>query len=165
MLTNGKLEAVFSSVVGKPAWMVRLGHGSFLTFEFGAPILRRRDPTARFKRRVMIVRGEWHLWIYCCLWEVRDGSTLIADSSSDRATMSNAARFLDGQILDSVTYSNDTMRCRFEFDLGGVMEAWLDGDDPSEQWLLYHKEDDVCILNASNELEFSPYNGAANSGV
>lgn len=89
---------------------------------------------------------------------------MLADSASDRELMSKAAHFLDGQILRSVNYLPDTERCQFRFDLGGIVETWLDSSDPSEQWLLYHGEDDVCVLNAENEIEFSPYHGSSSGG-
>ncbi|WP_149901733.1 hypothetical protein [Rhizobium rhizogenes] len=157
MNIDNEIKHAFSPILREPAWMARLGHGSFLTFEFGAPTLRRKDPTEHFKKRMMIVRGEWHLWIYCCLWEVRDGGALVANSDSSREQMSNAARILDGQILCSVGYLRDTMRCRFEFDLGGILETWLDRTDPSEQWMLYNGQNDVWTLNAENELKRTPY--------
>ncbi len=160
---NGELlKNIFQPIIGEPAWLVRLGHGSFLTFEFGRAGIRRIEPTTRKKRRSISVHGEWHLWIYCCRWHVLDNAALLASSNSDQSQMSRAAHFLDGQILRSVSYIPDTMRCRFEFDLGGVLETWLNTDDPAEQWLLYHNQDDVWILNAANELEAAPYDEKTN---
>ena len=72
-----KIEEVISAVLGKIAWGVKQGYGSFLTFEFGDPHLRIREPgsistdaseTVRkhCSRRILTVCGDWHLRIFCC---------------------------------------------------------------------------------------------------
>lgn len=49
---------IISALGGKAPWGVRLGHGSFLTMEFGR--VKEEDHPARFPR------GEWHQWLYMC---------------------------------------------------------------------------------------------------
>src|SRR5436305_1318277 len=87
------LRRAFVPLIGLPAWFVHQGYGSFLTLEFGAPHLRVREPRAArgnvsekvkklFLKRRVSVKGEWHLWIYCCQWRVSDDGQEIAWSDS-----------------------------------------------------------------------------------
>lgn len=106
------IQSVFADFIGRPAWQVQRGYGSFLTFEFGAPRLIVREPRtatsesekvrAGAARRLITARGDWHLWIYCCDWEVRSGGSLIGTSSDDDEAMARAAKILDGQKLSQV---------------------------------------------------------------
>ena len=55
-----------------------MGHGSFLTIDFGkltstVKKLKNREVTCTF--------GEWHLWIYTCSWRIdKDNKPLIASN-------------------------------------------------------------------------------------
>jgi len=98
---------VFEQIVGLHCWNVRRGHGSFLTLDFGDPSVvvgESRQRTVQLRgldRELMIrsavVRGEWHLWIYCCEWSLSVGGHPLAHSESDDVTMSRALSVLDGK--------------------------------------------------------------------
>ena len=81
------IRLTFEHVYGLPCWNAKSGWGSFLTMEFGLPHLEIREPsppkpdwslrTRRSQaRRLVVVHGEWHLWIYCCEWKVHTGKKL-----------------------------------------------------------------------------------------
>src|SRR5215213_6024148 len=92
-LDGDPLRRAFAPLIGLAAWSVRIGHGSFLTLEFGTPHLSVREPIvakpgasekvrkALARRRVRPV-GEWHLWIYCWHWRVWSEGAEIACSES-----------------------------------------------------------------------------------
>lgn len=151
------VERVFAPLRDLPCWNVRRGQGSFLTFEFGAPRLVVREPitTSRdvsprvrrgLARRHVYTAGEWHLWIYCCLWQVRDQRRLIGDWTS-RQRIDRAATFLDGQKLISVSIASRGVRTVFEFDLGGRLET-EPYDRQREQWHLYEPAGTVFTIKA-----------------
>jgi hypothetical protein len=145
--------SVFADIMGKPAWQVKKGYGSFVTLEFGEPRLEFREPYAsRAKservrqlaaRRLVTVRGDWHLWIYCCEWEISQAGQRLAHSESKDARIERAAGALDGQILTAVTVDPETAATRLEFDLGGVLETrrWTPRRKRYEQWILHAPED------------------------
>ena len=159
-----RLQIAFRRLYGLPCWDVERGHGSFLTFEFGRPHLRIREPyesTAQSNRvrksaarRHVYVRGDWHLWIYCCNWAVFDGSRLIGDSASKRR-IDRAARYLNGQKLVSARVIPRGMRSLFEFDLGGRLET-KPYDRSSEQWLLYEPNGNVLTVRADKRYCYGP---------
>jgi hypothetical protein len=151
-------EKAFSQLQGKPCWGVKKGYGSFLTFEFGKPHLKIREPMtaspeasprvkASLALRTVTVRGDWHLWIYCCKWEIHYKGKRLAHSESPDARIGLAAKCLDGQKLVRFALLRGT-RCTFQFDLGGVLKT-RPYDTWSEQWLFYGPAR-VLVLRADN---------------
>ncbi len=144
------------------------GHGSFLTLEFGQPSLHVREPREApgasprvqrlLSRRHVTVHGEWHLWIYCCAWEVRtDGKRTghsALDSSSKRP-IERAARELDGQRLVRVSVDPAGAVTEFEFDLGSRLTT-RPYDAESEKWLLYEPDGHVVTLRADGRYSHQP---------
>jgi hypothetical protein len=132
-----ELAAFIMPMLGLPAWGVKQGYGSFLTFEFGEPRLEvheMRSPENRLRRSAH-VHGEWHLWIYCCHWRVSLDGSQLAQSEDDSPTIDQAAQALNAQKLVAVNIAPENGRSLFTFDLGGVLETWPYGEDANaEQW-------------------------------
>jgi hypothetical protein len=152
-----QIEKVVRRLYGKPCWGVNPGVGSFLTLEFGKPNLEVREPIVASKgasarareklaRREVQVHGEWHLWIYCCNWEVLSGSKRIGDSST-KSKVRRAAEFLNGQKLTGFSISPREVSCVFEFDLGASLKT-QPYDKEGEQWLLYGPPHKILTVRA-----------------
>lgn len=150
------LQQVFKPLYQQPCWNVKPSYGSSLTLELGEPHLRIREPTRshapsfrvrqQLARRLVVVRGAWHLWIYGCDWRVTSKGKVIGDRSSARRIMRAAAE-LDGQALVSVTVNAQNDASVFTFDLGGQLET-TPYDTTSEQWLLYEPSSYVLTIRA-----------------
>ena len=133
------IGSAFADVVGKRAWLVRKGYGSFLTMEFGEPHLEVREPIpgslARGLRRPSVtVRGDWHLWIYCCEWAITENGAQLAHSESEDREIERAAHLLNGLTLRGVDVDQATAKVRFRFELetelatapmGPEYECWM----------------------------------------
>lgn len=132
------VEKLFRRLLGQPAWQVKVGHGSFVTLEFGKPWLDRREPVGKLRNRRIAVHGTWHLWLYCCAWKISAAGTTVAESTDSRERMSSAASELDGQILVNVAYNPADRSTMFQFDLGATLETSPDAN-ADDQWILYHK--------------------------
>jgi len=156
-------EKSFSSIYGRPCWQVEEGVGSFLTLEFGKPHLEVREPITASKRfgatvqeslarRNVVVHGDWHLWIYCCEWEVLFRNRRIGDSST-KTRVRRAAEFLDGQVLTRFSISPRTVECAFFFDLGGTLKT-RPYDRECEQWLLYEPRHKVLTLRGDGQYKY-----------
>jgi hypothetical protein len=133
------LEAFVRPMLGLPAWGAKQGYSSFLTFDFGEPklVIEERHSAERSLRRSAYVRGEWHLWIYCCHWRALQDGTQLAWSEDADKIIGQAAATLNGQKLLTVAVDPDEGRSTFTFDLGGALETWPVGDDPTEeQWMI-----------------------------
>ncbi len=160
-----KFDHVFRDIYGMPGWNVHVGYGSFLTFEFGQPRLEIREPrqatfkvSLRLKRslaqRHITIRGDWHLWIYCCDWYVCKGERIVGHSNTKRAAQ-RAATVLDGQKLVRYELAKRGARCIFEFDLGATLHT-QPYDRISEQWMLYCPSGKVMTLRADRKFSFGP---------
>jgi hypothetical protein len=161
-------ERAFAKLYGKPCWGVKQGHGSFLTMEFGKPHLEIREPIvasakapktvrAGLARRGAYVDGDWHLWIYCCAWELLFNDKQLVHSESTDSRIVRAANFLNGQKLVRFSMVPRGTRCVFEFDLGGVLKTWP-YSRTDEQWLLYEPTGKVLVLRADKRYSHHPAN-------
>jgi hypothetical protein len=153
-IRSDPLYRVFCPLTGLPARLVRRGHGSFLTLEFGAPHLRIREPevaspdmdeqvAALLRRRKVTPRGEWHLWIYCCHWRVFSGGEEIAWSEASDKEIGAAIKALDGQVLIAVEAAPAQGTSVFKFDQGATLQTWPYGIGGDTQWMLYMPSGDV----------------------
>lgn len=158
------LETAFRRIYGKPCWGVRKGHGSFLAFEFGVPhvvirepIIAARNVSPRIRealgRRRAFTRGQWHLWIYCCSWQVLSHGRKFANSDSSETKIERAAELLNGQKLVRFSIAPRKLQCTFEFDLGGTLKTHP-YDNESEQWLLYEPSNKVLVLRGDSRYKY-----------
>jgi hypothetical protein len=133
------LDDFVGPMLGLPAWGVKQGYGSFLTFEFGQPklVVVERKSGERHARRSVYIQGQWHLWIYCCHWRAFQDDAQLACSDDANEQIGRAAAILSGQKLTAIRVDPAQGRCTFELDLGGLLETWPYGDDSSdEQWTI-----------------------------
>jgi hypothetical protein len=134
------LDIFIGPMLGLPAWGIQQGHGSFLTFEFGEPRLDVREGRSAYGglRRDAFVHGQWHIRIYCCHWRALRNGVELAWSEDSAASIRRATATLNGQKLIGVRVAPEEGRSNFTFDLGGTLETWPYGDDPTEeQWTIY----------------------------
>ncbi len=156
----------FGKIYGKPCWGVKQGYGSFLTFEFGEPHLVIYEPVVASRtassevrenlaKRRAFARGQWHLWIYCCDWQVLSCGKRMGDSSTD-ARIRRAADCLSGQKLVRFSIRPQSLQCIFEFDLGGTLKTspYKKDDKAREQWLLYEPSKKVLVLRADGHYKY-----------
>jgi hypothetical protein len=151
------LRKIFKNLYGKPSWNVHRGYGSFITFEFGKPKLEVLEklfkPTSRRKypHRYAHVKGEWHLWIYCCEWVIRQDGRKVGDDTSERK-IDRGCSVLGGQHLTKIAVNPKNWQTNFYFDLGGHLQTkpypknWRKNfsrhlkckneHEPSEMWML-----------------------------
>ncbi|MEM8856561.1 MAG: hypothetical protein AAGD34_22920, partial [Pseudomonadota bacterium] len=113
---------------------------SFLTFNFGKPklmVTERRSGKSR-RRRSAHVRGDGHIWIYCCDWRALQEGRSLASCEDNGTEIARATARLNGQKLMGVEVQPDGGRSIFRFDLGGALETWPWDEDPTDvQWIIY----------------------------
>jgi hypothetical protein len=113
---------VFSPLLGEVAWSVKLGHGSYVTMEFGQPHLLIREPMkptgeARvnelLSRRKVSVVGDWHFWIRDAEWRAVNGNKhCTSNDASDE--LNNLLASIDGQRLASAEIKNGVLELKFD---------------------------------------------------
>lgn len=88
-----RITDYFQGLIGKPAWGVALGDGSFLTLEFGEVL--QDEPNRK-------LHGSGHLWVYCCAWRIETPDDVLAYSEDDRSRLTNIVHVLNDKSLESV---------------------------------------------------------------
>lgn len=106
-------------------------------------------------------RGDWHLWIYCCYWNLRLKNVSLTHNESSDKKMEEALRILNGQELIAVKIDRDSHHTLFEFDLGGTLETapyeHLDSDgDPYDCWMLFLPDGNVVTYRADGMYHCHP---------
>ncbi|HEX8341242.1 MAG TPA: hypothetical protein VF624_10060 [Tepidisphaeraceae bacterium] len=155
-------DDLFTPLVNLPCWGVRQGHGSFVTMEFGQPhqviheVWTPKSGSHRHPRRVVAIRGDWHLWIYCCSWQIKHFDETLATSESTAKAIAVACNRLDGQSFNGFQAQPAEGKSRFAFDLGGVLETWPTSDRVLEQWLLYCPDGNVFTYRSDGQVNFKP---------
>jgi hypothetical protein len=133
---------------GQPCWGLHYERSLNLSMNFGTPSLRVREPfntdskseavRRTAARRLVTVRGEWWLWIYCCYWRLTSDGPELATGSSSFRRIERATAQLEGQELVSVEVEPETGATRFIFDLGCVLHCRrFERDTDAELWMLY----------------------------
>jgi len=138
---------------------------------FGMPRLNIREPYESKSKsktvqrmaahRLVTVRGQWRLWIFCAYWRVyREGQFLGGYASTFRkATI--AAHFLDGQKLIKLAVNPGTGATTLEFDLGGVLEVrrFSRYDKDADLWSLYKPNGYVLSVYGDGTFDYQPGSG------
>ncbi len=123
----GEIDIV-KTLLGQLAWHVERGHGSFITMQFGDPVLEVREPkvgkkvdsekvTRLLACRKVSVLGAFHLWVQYADWEIICQKRLIAHSKIKKLDLDSGLKILDGQRLLSVSSENARSSVVFKFDL------------------------------------------------
>ncbi|HKM84889.1 MAG TPA: hypothetical protein VJW96_01700 [Terriglobales bacterium] len=132
------IRQYFQPVFRTAPWKVKLGVGSFLTFEFG--------PRVRAHGHV---RGQWHLWIYLSNWKLFRGNRQLVDSDADRKLIAVSTRRLEEKALTNLDFNAHTQETTFFFDDFRLVVSpadYLDRpDDRDNYWMFFMPENEVLV--------------------
>lgn len=141
-----QITEIFKPLLGREAWSVKLGIGSFLTMEFGNPI----SISANDKR------GEWYLWIYCAGWYLENPNGVFIGSEDSRDILGKEVRVLEGHKLENILISTVAFETKFFFDNGIVLHTFpLSFFDDCESWKLFTPEKRVLIVYPKGEWSYA----------
>src|SRR5208282_6007501 len=133
------IRQYFQPVFRTAPWKVKLGVGSFLTFEFG--------PRVRAHGHV---RGQWHLWIYLSNWKLFRGNRQLVDSDADRKLIAVSTRRLEEKALTNLDFNAHTQETTFFFDDFRLVVSpadYLDRpDDRDNYWMFFMPENEVLTV-------------------
>jgi hypothetical protein len=156
------ISKTFKQLYGKPCWSVKYDPQLNLSLSFGEPVLRIREPyktkskSKRIRRlaasRHISIKGAWWLWIYGSYWRLSQDGKTIARSSSTTRKIKMGMESHGGQKLTHVNLDPRNGKTRFEFDLGGVLEARrFDRASDIELWLLYKPNGYVLSIRGEGQ--------------
>jgi hypothetical protein len=146
----------FAALRQHPCWGLHYDRQLNLTMSFGRPSLRIREPFVTqskslaaqgiSSRRLVTVRGQWWLWLFCCYWQLQQKGEVLATGSASFRRIELALKELDGQKLTSLSVDRSTGRSHFVFDLGCELVCRrFEPDSNSDVWTLYGPKDVVSV--------------------
>ena len=112
-------------------------------------------------QRQVHIKGDWHLIVWLCDWEVFHRGKRLGSNLS-RSRLDKAARSLDGQKL--IRFSMDARGnvCVFAFDLGGELITHRWGGDL--QWQLFEPSRKVLTLRGDKKFSYTRSNLPLDAG-
>jgi hypothetical protein len=148
-----EIGEIVRPLLGSAGWNARIGHGSFLTIEFGAS-----REVGRGRDGKKLRGGEWHLWIYCSAWRVETPTAVLGACEDPRDRMTAAAAALNGRPLLAVELSDPSLETTFRFEGGHVLRVFPiytspTGDDP-EHWMLYTPDHMILTVGPASRWSY-----------
>lgn len=148
---NLSLTSILNKLIGQKVSAIDLGHGSFLTIDFGT-LIEKQGPRHKY------LVGQCHLWVYMCGWRIdKDNQPLIASSDS-RDKISDAIRTIAGTTLTNYVL-NSALDAQFSFDNNISLTLFNTSTEDEEQWMLYLWEQDVryvLVIGPGNSWYYEP---------
>ena len=125
---------LFSQFCGEKVRNVKLGHGSFITMDFGCDVTVEVKTNRGIKKST---RGEWHLWIYMCAWRLDKDDIPLIGANDDREIITKELRILENKKILKTSILNNAFDVLFEFedDIKLLLFSFIVKDN--EQWMLY----------------------------
>jgi hypothetical protein len=149
----------------RPCWGLHFDKQLNLSFNFGKPSLRVREPlkTRSKSPRVQLlastrnvtVKGKWWLWLYCCRWRLSRHGELLATDSSSSGRIDSALRILGGQKLSGVKVKHESGATHFAFDLGCELDCRRYATTPhAELWCLHFPTGKVLAVHGDGSYSY-----------
>jgi hypothetical protein len=133
------IRQYFQPVFGAQPWSVKIGVGSFLTFDFG-PRIRKQGH----------LYGRWHLWIYLSNWTLFRGARQLVDSDADRKLIKVSARRLEETALTNIDFDSRSRKTTFSFDDFRLVVSPADylknSDERDNYWMFFMPNNEVLAV-------------------
>ena len=151
------IKEILKPILNKKCWNARVGHGSFLNFEFGemkvpAHYSQRKSRDPNKEKKLIPAIGEWHFWIYMCNWEIYHNYKLIAHSEDETEDMEKGVKNFDGLRLISIDPFSSSGTSEFYFEDNYILKTfpYEDEDDDDDHWMIYCPDGNVFTLQSAN---------------
>lgn len=145
-------SALFQNLVDTKPTRVKLGHGSFITIDFGRDISEVYNTRTGPKTRCY---GEWRFWIYMCAWRIDRGSVPIAGCEDSREKIEICLTELAKRELKEVIILNNAFDAKFIFEDDIELHLFSFYTQERDQWMLFTPEKKVFTAGPGCEWSYS----------
>ena len=130
-------STLFQNLLEIKPTRVKLGHGSFITMDFGRDISEVYNTRSGPKTRYF---GEWRFWIYMCAWRIDKERVPVVGCEDSREKIEASLSELSIRTLKKVEILNNAFDAKFIFE--GDMELYLFSfyTEEKKQWMLFTPE-------------------------
>jgi hypothetical protein len=145
----------FNSIINMRVSKIQLGHGSFITIDFGELLKENLRVRGNIEEKFY---GEYHLWIYQCVWRIVQKNVCLAASEDKRKIIQDSLNPING--LKLISYDIDSVSTdlilKFENDI--LIKTFSIFTTEMEHWLLYIKNEKVLIAGPGNSFTYKNAN-------
>lgn len=144
---TGLARQLLNNIKGVKPTRAKLGHGSFITIDFG------RDFSEEIKTRAGIkIRnyGEWRLWIYMCAWRIDINKIPYVGSEDPREKIESCLPELVQRDFNEVDILNDAFDAKFTFGKDLELNLFAFKTTEDEQWMFFTPENKVFTAGPRN---------------
>ncbi len=145
----------FKQIVGLKPTRVKLGVGSFITFDFGQDIPKEIE-TRRGKETIYF--GEWYLWVYMCAWRIDLSEMPFLASHDDRNILQKKISVLNNKKILKITVVNDAFDLLIQFEDQYVLKLFSTDTTEEEQWLFYTPNGKVFTAGPGSKWSYDSSN-------
>ncbi len=138
-----EIQAKIQPLLGKKAWGVSIGVGSFLTLDFGAKLIDKKVPERPY--------GEWHLWITHCAWRLEKGTEVIVASEDPRSELKKKVLSLENLALQSVKLTAPALETTFFFEGETILRLFPIYTQEYDHWKLYTPDENVLVIGPGTQ--------------
>ena len=138
------IQDLVKPLQGYAARNIQLGHGSFITINFGKNRIIEVATNKGIARRV---RGEWYLWIYMCAWRLDKNGTpyLGSDDEFSREEFQERLFEVEGKKLLHFDILNSAFDTQIKFEEKFVINLFSFSTQ-NEQWKLFRPDENVLTV-------------------
>ena len=144
-------ESVFAPIIGVSTTRAELGYGTFITIHWGKNVVE--EMTTKRGIRTFVF-GEWHLWVYMCVWRIERNHRPIIAAGDQKDLIRSRLRILENKKLQRVTIINDAFDAELEFEESCRLLLFSFLVDDCEQWLLYTPGKKVFVAGPGKEWSY-----------
>ena len=145
-MTNNQVTDIVASLKGMAPWGVNLGVGSFLTMEFGKPKTKPSEGTAH---------GEWHLWLYMCMWRIETQDKVLVGSEDDREAIRTTLERTTFDSIHEIKVALPSLDLSIEFNSGIKVLTFSCSIKGDEQWMLFTPDGKVLTVYGGGQMHYA----------
>ena len=145
------VQNILNEMKGLKTRNVQLGHGSFLTIDFGQDLLIRIKTNHGIEE---FKRGEWHLWTYICAWRLDIKGIPIIGSEDERKKIAKEIVKLENKELVNIEILNEAFDIVLKFENEIVLLLFSFSVKEFEHWKLYTPERKALIVGPGMKVSY-----------
>lgn len=113
------------------------------------------------------VHGEWHVWIYQCVWRIEEKGNVLAASEDDRSHLERTVKVLENRILESVRIEPPSLDTAFLFEGDLKLKTFGIYSQPeaAEHWMLYTPQGMVLNVGPGSSVSVEAASGEGAEGL
>ena len=146
-MTNTDIALIHEKVkplLGQKPWRVKLGWGSFITFDFGEKITQEGGH----------VFGEWHLWVLHCAWRIETEDLVLAASQDNRDNLAIAVKVMGDASVLSIEILAPALETIIQFENGVCLRLFPMHTEKYDSWQLFTPERKVLTIGPGSQWSY-----------